>query len=151
MCQHLNNICNFAKVTNLHTSHMFGTNPPKVYHKKISYMATVEPPINQWAIGRIWDYIYAIYLLFNDSIRYRCQKMHQIEVETLTLKYDIIDLELRGSELRNGTSVKNWARDYVGGSPMRSVLLLIRDSGGVGRIVLEEWKERKAASRGSNS
>ena len=125
MCQHHNNICNFAKVTNLHTSHMFGTNPPKVHHKKISYMATVEPPINQWAIGRIWDYIYAIYLLFNDSIRYRCQKMHQIEVETLTLKYDIIDLELRGGELRNGTCVKNWARDHVGGSPMRSVLLLL--------------------------
>ena len=51
--------------------------------------------------------------------------MHQIEVETLTLKYDIIDLELRGGELRNGTSVKNWARDHVGGSPMRSVLLLL--------------------------
>ena len=81
-------------------------------------MATVESPINQWAIGRIWDYIYAIYLLFNDSIRYRWQKMHQIEVETLRLKYDIIDLELRGGKLRNGTSVKNWARDHVGGSPM---------------------------------
>ena len=24
---------------------MFGTNPPKVHHKKISYMATVEPPM----------------------------------------------------------------------------------------------------------
>ena len=110
---------------------MFGTNPPKVHHKKISYMATVEPPINQGTIERFWDYFYAIYLLFNDSIRYRCQKMHQIEVETLTLKYDIIDLELRGSELRNGTSVKNWARDYVGGSPMRSVLLL---------LLLAQWR-----------
>ena len=51
--------------------------------------------------------------------------MHEIEVETLTLKYDIIDLELRGGEFRNGTSVKNWARDNIGGSPMRSVLLLL--------------------------
>ena len=152
MCQHHNNICNFAKVTNLHTSHMFGTNPPKVHHKKISYMATVEPPINQWAIGRIWDYIYAIYLLFNDSIRYRCQKMHQIEVETLTLKYDIIDLELRGGELRNGTSVKNWARDHVGGPPMLLVLLLLHTGRWrCGRVECSEGEKRKAASRGSNS
>ena len=99
--------------------------PPKAHHERISYKAAVEPPINQGTIERFWDYFYAIYLLFNDSIRYRWQKMHQIEVETLTLKYDIIDLELRGGELRNGTCVKNWARDHVGGSPMRSVLLLL--------------------------
>ena len=107
------------------THHIVRDKSTQSTSQKDTYMATVEPPINQWAIGRIWDYIYAIYLLFNDSIRYRWQKMHQIEVETLTLKYDIIDLELRGGELRNGTSVKNWARDHVGGSPMRSVLLLL--------------------------
>ena len=95
-----------------------GTNHPKVHHEKISYKASLEPPMNQGTIEWFWDYFYAIYLLFDDSIRYRWQKMHQIEVETLTLKYDIIDLELRGGEFRNGTSVKNWARDNIGGSPM---------------------------------
>ena len=99
--------------------------PPKAHHERISYKAAVEPPINQGTIERFWDYFYAIYLLFNDSIRYRWQKMHQIEVETLTLKYDIIDLELRGGEFRNGNTVKNGASDHVGGSPMLSFLLLL--------------------------
>ena len=66
-----------------------GTNHPKAHHKKISYKAAVDPPINQGTIDRFWDYFYAIYLLFDDSIRYRWQKMHQLEVESLTLKYDI--------------------------------------------------------------
>ena len=102
-----------------------GTNHPKAHHEKISYKAAVDPPINQGTIDRFWDYFYAIYLLFDDSIRYRWQKMHQIEVETLTLKYDTIDLESRSGEFINGTSVKKWTRDHLGGSPMRSVLLLL--------------------------
>ena len=77
--------------------------------------------------------------------------MHQIEIETLTLKYDTIDLELRGGEFRNGISVKNWARDHVGGSPTRSALLILHTG---------QWKccvglcskrgERKAASNSWN-
>ena len=55
--------------------------------------------------------------------------MHQIEVETLTLKYDTIDLELRGGEFRNGNTVKNGASDHVGGSPTLSFLLLLQGDG----------------------
>ena len=74
--------------------------------------------------------------------------MHQIEVETLTLKYDTIDLELRSGEFINGTSVKKWTRDHVGGSPMRSVLLLLlRDAGGVaeGKCSKSEICEKRHA------
>ena len=54
------------------------------------------------------------------------------EVETLTLKYDIIDLELRCGEFRNGTSVENWATGHVGRSCTPLFLLLNNDEESVG-------------------
>ena len=50
--------------------------------------------------------------------------MHQIDVMTLTSKYDTNELELRGGEYRNGFTVKNGAIEYIGGPPTPLFLLL---------------------------
>ena len=58
--------------------------------------------------------------------------MHQIEYKTLPSKYDMNELEFLRDEFRNGTTVKNGASEYIGGSPTRLfVLVLIWD----GRVI----------------
>ena len=60
--------------------------------------------------------------------------MHLIEGETLPLKYDINELKFRRDEFRYGTTVKNGAREYVGGPPTQLFLLLWHM--GLGRVML---------------
>ena len=43
--------------------------------------------------------------------------MHLIEGETLQSKYDINELEFLREEFRYGTTVKNGARECIGGPP----------------------------------
>ena len=57
-----------------------------------------------------------------------------IDGETLPSKYDINELEFLRDEFRNGTTVKNGARECIGGPPTPLFLLLWHM--GRGRVML---------------
>jgi hypothetical protein len=60
--------------------------------------------------------------------------MYLIEGETLPLKYDINELKFRRDEFRCGTTVKNGAREYIGGASYAIVLIAM--AYGAGRVML---------------
>ena len=51
--------------------------------------------------------------------------MYLIEGETLPSKYDMNELEFLRDEFRNGTTVKNGASEYIGGSLTQLFLLVL--------------------------
>ena len=66
--------------------------------------------------------------------------MHQIEDKTLPSKYDMNELEFLRDEFRNGTTVKNGASEYIGGSPTRFFLLLWHLGRGRVMLVVEQFE-----------